>query len=264
MSMRILHTNDDGIFATGLAALHAATEGLGERLVVAPASSQSAESHGITFHRPLMTGAAPLAFGGEGVAVDGTPADCVKLTLRALWAERHGEGTRPDLVISGMNHGANVGVNVIYSGTVSAAMEAAFLGVPAIAVSLMLGDRAKADYRRAASIARHAIDRVIAAGVLDAHRVININVPPTESADAPMPPIRVVPMNTAAGIDGYERRNAPDGRTYYWPAGNGMEFTHTAEGSDVEQLYGGAVTVTPLFYDRSDRDLLERMRRAMR
>ncbi|MFM1830721.1 MAG: 5-nucleotidase SurE [Planctomycetota bacterium] len=261
--MRILHTNDDGIGATGIAALHHATEGMGERLVVAPASGQSAESHGITFHRPLMTRTARLEHGGEGVAVDGTPADCVKLALRAIWPERHGPDTRPDLVISGMNHGANVGINVIYSGTVAAAVEAAFLGVPAIAVSLLLGDRSRIHWARAAAIARHAIDRVVAAGLLDAHRVININVPRTESPDAPMPPMAVVPMNTAAGIDGYERRTAPDGRTYYWPAGNGMEFVHTAEGSDVERLYGGAVTVTPLFYDLSDRTLLERMRRAL-
>jgi 5'-nucleotidase len=261
--MRILHTNDDGISAIGLAAIHEATATLGERLVVAPASGQSAESHGITFHRPLMVKAAALDFGGEGIAVEGTPADCVKLTLRALWAERHGAGTRPDLVISGMNHGANVGVNVIYSGTVAAAVEAAFLGVPAIAVSLMLGDRTRIAWRRAAQIARVAIDRVIAANVLDAHRVININVPCIEREDAPMPAMHVVPMNTAAGTDGYERRTAPDGRTYYWPAGNGMEFVHTTEGSDVERLYGGAVTITPLFYDRSDRELLARMRTAL-
>ncbi|MFZ4723494.1 MAG: 5'/3'-nucleotidase SurE [Phycisphaerales bacterium] len=261
--MRILHTNDDGISAIGIASLHEATASLGERLVVAPASGQSAESHGITFHRPVMVHQARLDFGGEGVAVEGTPADCVKLALRALWPERHGAGTRPDLVISGMNHGANVGINVIYSGTVAAAVEAAFLGVPAIAVSLMLCDKRRADYRRAAWIARQAIDRVLAAKLLDAHRVININVPCTERPDAPMPEICVVPMNTAAGIDGYERRTAPDGRTYYWPAGNGMEFVHTAEGSDVERLYGGAVTITPLFYDLSDRGLLERMRRAL-
>jgi 5'-nucleotidase len=127
----------------------------------------------------------------------------------------------------------------------------------------MLCDKRRADYRRAAWIARQAIDRVLAARLLDAHRVININVPCTERPDAPMPEICVVPMNTAAGVDGYERRTAPDGRTYYWPAGNGMEFVHTAEGSDVERLYGGAVTITPLFYDLSDRTLLERMRRAL-
>jgi 5'-nucleotidase len=94
-----------------------------------------------------MVHAAKLDFGGEGVAVEGTPADCVKLSLRALWPERHGAGTRPDLVISGMNHGANVGINVIYSGTVAAAVEAAFLGVPAIAVSLMLGDKSRIESR---------------------------------------------------------------------------------------------------------------------
>ncbi len=261
--MNILHTNDDGIYATGLAALHHATESLGTRIVVAPASGQSAESHGITFHRPLMTKLASLETGGQGTAVEGTPADCVKVALRALWPERFGKGSRPDLVISGMNHGANVGINVIYSGTIAAAMEAAFLGVPAIAVSLLLGTPGRAHFPRAAAIARVAIDRVLKAGMLDSHRAININIPCTEVADAPMPPIHVVPMNTAAGIDGYEQRQSPDGRTYYWPCGNGMEFLHTAEGSDVELLYRGAVTITPLFYDLTDRALLQRMQSAL-
>jgi 5'-nucleotidase len=154
------------------------------------------------------------------------------------------------VVISGMNSGANVGVNVIYSGTVAAAVESAFLGVPAIAVSLHLG-RGPSNFARGAWIARQAIDRVLE-HPLDAHRVMNINVPRTESADAPMPPIRVVPMNTAAGADGYERRTSPGGAAYYWPCGNGMEFVHTAEGSDVEALVGRAVTVTPLFHDLTD------------
>jgi 5'-nucleotidase len=154
-------------------------------------------------------------------------------------------------VISGMNAGANVGINVIYSGTVGAAVEGAFLGIPSIAVSLHLGDRTRTNFARAAQIARTAIDRILE-HPLDAHRVMNVNVPRTESADAPMPPIRVVSMNTAAGIDGYERRVAPDGRTYYWPNGNGMEFFHTAEATDVEALSQRAVTVTPLWYDLTE------------
>ena len=154
--MRILHTNDDGIAATGIAALHEATATLGERLVVAPASGQSAESHGITFHRPVMVHNARLDFGGEGVAVEGTPADCVKLGARALWQEWYGKGARPDLVISGMNAGANVGINVIYSGTVGAAVEGAFLGIPSIAVSLHLGGGTP-HFARAAQIARAAM-----------------------------------------------------------------------------------------------------------
>ena len=257
--MRILLTNDDGIDAPGISALRAGLEGLGEILVVAPASVQSAKSHGITFHHPLLVRDARLSCGATGLAVEGTPADCVKLALRALWADRFGAGTRPDVVISGMNCGANVGINVIYSGTVAAAIEAAFLGVPAIAVSLHIGDPRRIAWARAAVIARGVIDRLVQ-HPLDAHRVMNVNIPRTESADAPDPQIRVVPMNTAAGRDGYERRVAPDGRTYYWPCGSGMEFVHTAEGSDVEALNMRHATVTPLFHDLTDPSTIEAWR----
>lgn len=248
--MRILLTNDDGITAPGIAALYGAIRSLGDIRVVAPATAQSAESHGITFHRPLMTREISLPT-IEGTAVEGTPADCVKLALKSLWPAWHGAGSRPDLVISGMNFGANAGINVIYSGTVAAAIEAAFLGVPAIAVSLYIGDRARTHLGRAAEIARETIDRVLR-HPLDPHRVVNINIPFTESHDAPMPPIRVVSMNTSAAADGYERRVSPEGRAYYWPSGNGMEFVHTAEESDVEALAQRAVTVTPLHFDLTD------------
>ena len=253
--MRILLTNDDGIDAPGIAALFEAIKGIGEVRVVAPADHQSATSHGITFHHPLMVREVEPRPGMRGTAVEGRPADCVKLGARALWQEWYGKGARPDLVISGMNAGANVGINVIYSGTVGAAVEGAFLGIPSIAVSLHLGDRTRTNFARAAQIARTAIDRILE-HPLDAHRVMNVNVPRTESPDAPMPPIRVVKMNVAAGIDGYERRTTPDGRAYYWPDGNGMEFVHTAEGSDVEALYERAVTVTPLWYDLSEHETL--------
>lgn len=248
--MRILLTNDDGIFAPGIEALYAAIKSLGEVTVVAPATVQSAESHGITFHRPLMT--REVKFPQiQGLAVEGTPADCVKLALKSLWPAKHGAGARPDLVISGMNFGANVGINVIYSGTVAAAIEAAFLGVPAIAVSLYIGNRLQAHLGRAAEIARSVIDRVLESP-LEPHRVVNINVPITERADAPMPAVRVVSMNTSAAADGYERRVSPEGHAYHWPTGNGMEFVHTAEASDVEALAQRAVTVTPLHFDLTD------------
>lgn len=253
--MRILLTNDDGIEAPGILALHDAIASLGEVRVVAPADTQSASSHGITFHKPLMTRRVRIADRMEGVAVEGRPADCVKIGLRALWAEWYGPGERPDLVVSGMNAGANVGINVIYSGTVGAAVESAFLGVPAIAVSLHLGDRTRTNFERAAEIARHGIDRVLT-WPLDAHRVMNLNVPRTECAAAPVPPIRVVGMNVSAGIDGYERRTAPGGQVYYWPSGNGMEFFHTAQDTDVEALAERSMTITPLYYDLTDRAAL--------
>ncbi|MHC5023861.1 MAG: 5'/3'-nucleotidase SurE [Planctomycetota bacterium] len=249
--MRILLTNDDGIDAPGIVALHEALDGLGEIVPIAPLTVQSASGHGVTFDQPLMTEVVNVNQRMQGVAVDGRPADCVKVALQAIWPERFGAGSRPDLTISGMNSGANVGINIIYSGTVAAAVESAFLGVPAIAVSLHLGDRERTCYRRAAAIARIAIDRILE-HPLEPHAVINVNVPRTEAEDSPMPPIRVVEMNAAPGEDAYDRRESPAGHVYYWAAGYGMTFTHTAPESDVEALLERSITVTPLTYALTD------------
>ncbi|MEM1166668.1 MAG: 5'/3'-nucleotidase SurE [Planctomycetota bacterium] len=186
--MNILLTNDDGIRAPGIVALHDVLAGLdpavpkplGDELqTIAPLTVQSATSHGVTFHEPLMVSEVTVHESMDGLAVDGRPADCVKLALAALWPERFGTGTRPDIVISGMNAGANCGINVIYSGTVAAAIEAAFLGIPAIAVSLHLG-AGRPDFRAAARHARRAIDAVLATDLLTAHSCININIPRCE------------------------------------------------------------------------------------
>lgn len=249
--MRILLTNDDGIHAPGIEAMHAALEGLGEVMTVAPLTVQSATGHGITFDRPLMADEVVVNETMNGIAVDGRPADCVKLALRSLWADRYGEGSRPDLVVSGMNSGANVGINVLYSGTVAAAIEAAFLGVPSIAVSLHIGDRTRIHYARAAWIARQAIDRILEHPI-DPHSALNVNIPRTESDDAPMPPIRLADMNTAAGSSSFDHRTNPDGRTYYWACGSGLVFDRTTSGSDVETLLERHVTVTPLDYNLTD------------
>ena len=247
--MKVLLTNDDGIDAPGIQALHTSLQGLGELTVVPPAPVQSATSHGVTFRDPLRSRQASPPM--DGIAIDGRPADCVRVALRRLWIDRFGEGARPDVTISGLNSGANVGINIIYSGTVAAAMESAFHGVPAIAVSLHIGDPARTCFDRAAELARHAIDKVLE-HPLDPHGVVNINIPRTESEDAPVPPIKVVAMNTATGIDNYEQRSSPSGEIYFWPTGNGMEFTHTASESDVEALFERFITVTPLSYDVTD------------
>ncbi len=251
--MRILLTNDDGIHAPGFAALHAALEGLGDLVPIAPLTVQSATSHGITYHDPLFVDDVAVAAGFTGTAVDGRPADCVKLAITTLWEERFGAGTKPDLTISGMNSGANIGINVLYSGTVAAAMESAFLGVPSIAVSLLIRDRSAIQWQRAAEHARCFIDRVLE-HPMDPHDVINLNLPKTEDPEAPLPPIRVVPMNTAPLAEHYERRDSPAGQRYYWAAGSGLNFAHTAEGSDVEAIFDGAATITPLSFDLTDSD----------
>ena len=245
--MRILLTNDDGIRAPGIIALHKALKSLGEIIVIAPETVQSATSHGITYTKPLMTQKVDVTDSMSGTAIDGRPADCVKLAMRALWEERFGKGEQPDLTISGMNSGSNVGINIIYSGTVAAAIESAFFGVPAIAVSLHLNNRDKICYDRAAEIARIVIDRVLE-NKLEPHEVVNINVPACETPGMPMPELKVVKMNAAGDLGHYDKRECPYGRTYYWAAGDGMSFSHTAVGSDVEALKDGYATITPLDY----------------
>lgn len=260
--MNILLTNDDGIHAPGIGALHRALterEPLGEITTIAPATVQSATSHGVTFDQPIMARETTIN-GSVGVAVDGRPADCVKVGLTNLWPERFGDGSLPDLVISGMNAGANCGINVIYSGTVAAAIEAAFLGVPAIAVSLHLemelhADRPNPDYMFAARVARRTIERLIAGGLPAGHEVLSINIPATQFLDEDADVV-VCPMNTHALVDKYERRVSPGGSVYYWAAGSGLDFRGADEGTDVAELFERRVTVTPLRFDLTNTERL--------
>lgn len=282
--MKILLTNDDGLRAPGIQALYEALvdsygdcggplwKACGKKdgsvTPIAPLTVQSATSHGVTFHAPLMTREEVLGWGGRegmtGIAVDGRPADCVKVAIAAIWPEKFGEEDRPDLLISGMNAGANVGVNVIYSGTVAAAIEGAFLGIPSIAVSLHIGS-SKADFRRAAREARRAIDVVLRDGFPEKHACLSINVPKTELGDekAVPPegyPIRVCKMNTHGLVDKYERRVSPGGEVYYWAAGHGLDFRGTEELSDVQLIMRRCTTVTPLRYDLTKKSVLEKWR----
>lgn len=274
--MRILLTNDDGIHAPGIEALYNAlidkdgTLGgpVGEIVwPVAPLTVQSATGHGVTFRTPLMVEQETVSPTMSGVSVDGRPADCVKLALTSLWPERFGKGTRPDLVISGMNAGANIGINVIYSGTVAAAIEAAFLGVPAIAVSMHMG-KGKNRYDIGAAHARRVIDMVLKGGVgpagwLKPHDCLSINVPICQEGPGLVPPtperpeIRVCPHNTHGLIDAYERRVAPGGDVYYWAAGGGLDFAGADAGTDVELIMKRHITVTPLRYDLTKHDQLD-------
>lgn len=273
--MRVLLSNDDGIHAPGIVALHKALtqdhEICDEVMVAAPLTVQSATSHGVTFSTPLMTAKATINDDQDAIAVDGRPADCVKLALSTLWPKRHGDGSLPDLVISGMNAGANCGINVIYSGTVAAALEAAFLGVPSIAVSLHLGKGAP-NWDRGAQMANRAIRAVMDAGLgkgglLDRHACVNINIPISDDlADPPTPDepeIVVCPMNTHGLVDRYEQRATPWGAEYFWSVADGLDFHGEDEGTDVERLFKRCITVTPLGYDLTKQDRLAGWRDAM-
>ncbi len=238
--MLILLTNDDGITAPGLVALYQELIQLGEVHVVAPETVQSATGHGITISTPLLTQQVTIPDAFTGIAVDGRPADCVKLAVAKLLPRA------PDLVISGMNAGANVGINVIYSGTVAAAIEAAFLGLPSIAVSVYLRSDIPTDYARSAKLGRMTIEKVLAAG-LRPGQCVTINLPALNEGENPTG-LKVVRQCVRSWTDTYEERKDPRGRSYFW---NSTQFTlgNTEEDTDVAALRDGYITVTPMQFD---------------
>ncbi len=247
--MRILLTNDDGIRAPGLLALYRELIKLGDVTVIAPETVQSATGHSITVTTPLLTQQVTVENGFTGTAVDGRPADCVKLAIAKLLP------SPPDLVVSGMNSGANVGINVIYSGTVAAAIEAAFLGLPAIAVSLYLKSDVPLDYVRPASFARVAIERVLANG-LGKGQVANLNLPPLLPGQSPKG-IKLCRQCCRPWADSYERRQDPRGRDYFW-MNTVYTLGDTNADTDVAALRDGYITLTPLQFDLTqDKTLAE-------
>ena len=245
--MLILLTNDDGIFAPGLAAMELALRRLGEVVVVAPATEQSGVGHSITFLTPLM---ANEAYDGErhrGWAVEGSPADCVKLAI-AQFCPR-----QPDLLVSGINGGLNVGINVLYSGTVAAATEGALHDIPSVAVSLEYDEHPRFD--RGAEIAMGVIEQMLAHDAFRNHRLYNLNIPTSATRGAAA--LRVVPMGVARWPAKFEERRDPKGRRYYWASGTPpITFPHQ---TDLTAIHEGHVTLTPLSVDRTHTVQIEEM-----
>jgi len=238
--MLILLTNDDGILAPGLLAMYRELTKLGEVHVVAPDAVQSAAGHGITMASPIMTNEVHVGEDFVGTSVGGKPADCVKLAVAKLLPRM------PDLVVSGINSGANVGINVIYSGTVAAAIEAAFLGLPAVAVSLYLRTDRPIDYARTAGYALTTIQQLLDAG-LTGGQVASVNLPPLHPDETPAG-VKVVRQCTRAWVDTYDERQDPRGRRYFW---NSSIFTLGAseQDTDVAALRDRYITITPLQFD---------------
>jgi len=242
--MRILLVNDDGIFAAGLAALWEAVSDLGEVTVVAPESPQSAAGRSITLHGPVHCQRVQVEGAFCGVGVAGRPADCVKLAVRELME------ARPELVLAGINAGANVGINVFYSGTVAAAAEGALFGIPSVAFSLDAGrDAPRADFQRAGRLCRWVLDGLIARP-MPTGDLINVNVPAL--AGGGPRGVKVVPQSTSAISENYVRENGADGRISFQLTD---EFDHgPQEGeTDVTALAEGFITITPLHCDLTDR-----------
>lgn len=254
--MIVLLTNDDGIYAEGI-------QILGETLlhdesidlyIVAPDHERSATGHAITMHRPLR--AEEVKFYHDtrlrGWSVNGTPSDCVKLAIEYLLPQK------PDLVISGINRGSNLGTDVLYSGTVSAAIEAIILGIPALAVSLT--EQKNPDYRFAANFVLRML-RVICDHNLPNNTLLNINVPG-------VPPNKIVGVAvTRLGLrhyrNAFQKRIDPRGRSYYWLAGELVETSEEEEeeDTDVVAIKKSYVSITPIHFDLTNYSLLAELKK---
>ena len=241
----ILVSNDDGIHSEGLGALADALTTVGEVIVVAPDREQSAASHALTLDRPLRLN----EVGPNRYAVDGTPTDCVNLGINGVVRRR------PALVVSGINKGANLGDDVTYSGTVSAAMEGTLLGIPSFAVSL-IGRR---DFRFdvAAACAARIASWVLARG-LPPDTLLNVNVPPGVDGAAPRG-LAITRMGRRRYGDAVVEKVDPRGRKYYWIGGEELEFVDE-EGTDFRAVRQGFISVTPIHLDLTNYKSFEALR----
>ena len=242
----ILLSNDDGIAAPGLRALREALAQHGDVIVCAPEANQSATSHSLSLHRILRLRHVSTLAEGEGpapgvFAVDGTPADCVYVALHS--------GTRilarrPDLVVSGMNHGLNLGLDVFYSGTVAAAREAALRGIPSIAVSADAGADRRAAARLGAAIALATLDAFAKVPAGSPAPLLNVNFPPGEAWT-----VRATCLGARLYTDEVDYRVDPRSREYLWIGGAGAVRHDHVSGSDTEAYDAGVASVTPLTLD---------------
>ncbi len=249
--MRILLTNDDGVYAPGLRALRKELLKLGEVIVVAPATEQSAVAHSITLLTPLLVQEVDDENNQfMGWAVDGRPADCVKLGLLELLPEP------PDLLVSGLNAGSNAGINVLYSGTVAAAIEGAFFQRTSVAVSLEYTKPKPLDFPRAADLARRVIEQIMAHKP-ERGTLYNVNIPSLDKGL--IRGIRTVPQNVAPHVETFDRRIDLRGRVYFW-TNPGLKCPDPHPDSDVTALDEGYITVTPLQFNLTHAALLGQMK----
>lgn len=246
--MKILVTNDDGIDSAGIAALKKSLSEIAEVTVVAPRQEQSAVGHGITMQIPLRVQEYYIDGTFFGYAVDGTPADCVKMGMRNIMKED------PDLVVSGINHGSNTAINIIYSGTVSGAREAAIMDVPSIAISVT-NHRVK-DFSYAAEIAKMLALKINEHG-LALGTLLNVNVP--DIPEKEITGILVTKQGKSKWDDIYEKRTDPYGRDYYWLTGSMMEVDKELEFDQVA-IKNNFVAVTPIHFDLTDYETYDKLK----
>jgi 5'-nucleotidase len=246
--MRILLTNDDGILAEGLIALYEELAKDFELTVVAPEIEMSAVGHAISLSNPLRVRRFKRNGVFFGYAVSGTPADCVKIAVHEILEQK------PEIILSGINLGSNVGINILYSGTVSAATEGAFLGIPSVALSL--NTKKNPDFSFAARFSRRVI-RFIRENGLREGTALNVNIPalPEDRITG----VSFVPQELVRHRDKYEKRNDPRGDIYYWLASE-TPVRKSVSYTDLKALGENRVTITPISFDLTNLEEMKRLR----
>ncbi len=246
--LTILLSNDDGIHSPGLKALADEVKSIGSVVIVAPDKQQSAVGHAITMNMPLRVHRVEHEGEFYGYAVNGTPADAVKLAVRSLLPKK------PDLVISGINHGSNTAISVIYSGTVSAATEGTILGIPSFAISLTT--YGEADFTYAAKFARK-LALLVAEKGLASGTLLNVNVPAIRESE--IKGVAVTKQARAVWNDQFESRKDPSNREYFWLTGELDDGGDTREDVDQRAVLNQKVSITPLHYDLTDYEMFDQM-----
>lgn len=245
--MNILITNDDGIHAPGIFAIKQALEMIADVLVVAPDTERSAVGHAITLSDPLRVSEIHKENSFFGYAVNGTPADCVKLGLRCLSEKSI------DVVVSGINMGPNTATNIMYSGTVSAAAEAVIMGVPGLAVSLTSFDTPEFEY--SCSLAQQLVKKIVENGLPEG-TLLNVNVPPLKPDE--IEGIIITRQGKGRYEEFFDKRIDPNNRIYYWMTGKRMNLDHDDDVDDVV-IRQKKVSITPIRYELTDTDMLQKL-----
>ena len=242
-------TNDDGIRAPGIRALWDRLKEIADIVVAAPAQQQSATGHSITVYHPIWVNEQQFDDPRiSGWRIGGTPADSVKIALDTLMKDK------PDLVVSGINQGPNMGTDVLYSGTVSAAVEGAMHGIPAIAISLASYD--STDFSAAADFCADLVKQIMEQK-LPAFSLLNVNVPPGPASE--IQGVSVTKLGCIEYENAFEKRTDPHGRTYYWMAGTPTQGNNAAD-TDVAVIDQRRISVTPIHFDLTDYALLDQLR----
>ncbi len=245
--LKVLISNDDGIHAQGINTLAEWLCKFYDVVIAAPDRERSAMGHAISLHKPLRVEEVTVPYPVEkAYAVTGTPSDCVKIALNAVL------DFRPDIVVSGINHGPNLGNDVLYSGTVSAALEGIINGIPSVAISQMNGNEKFADFNASAEFLCNYLPKILEAN-LPPKTMLNINTPAVSTHE--IAGVRITQLGHRMYSDTYEKRVDPRGGVYYWLAGE-IVNTDDHEHSDVIALRNNCVSVTPIQFDLTNHTVL--------